>query len=344
MRLDRVRGCLLGMATSESAAQATEFMRLTAPPLPTLATGPYRPMQGGGPFRLPVGAGTDDLFQSIALWKSLTTQGRLDPDDLARRYLRFRQVTFDVGSTTSAALAEIARGTEPLKAGRIVWERSRRTAAPNGALAARSPVLGAFFGDRDEERRHATIMDGLLSHVDPRCLFCSLASAAIVGGYVSERINEPGDAVDVARAEIAACVPLVHQYLPGCEREIEQGRAHILRDVEMATHDDPELYGPTIHLQNQAGYVRVCFRLGLYLAIRPHTFEQSVVAILNMGSDSDTNAIFFGGLAGSRMGEDAIPAEWRRAVLEARLDEPPGPLRDEFSARQLLAGLDTIRT
>lgn len=51
--LSRQRGCLLGLACGDAVGTTVEFM-------PRGSFPPVTDMTGGGPFRLPVGAWTDD--------------------------------------------------------------------------------------------------------------------------------------------------------------------------------------------------------------------------------------------------------------------------------------------
>ncbi len=46
-----------------------------------------------------------------------------------------------------------------------------------------------------------------------------------------------------------------------------------------------------------------------------HTFEDGVLAAVNLGDDSDTTAAISGQLAGAVYGLGAIPARWRERVV-----------------------------
>ncbi|MEZ4716067.1 MAG: ADP-ribosylglycohydrolase family protein [Caldilineaceae bacterium] len=80
-------------------------------------------MVGGGPFRLPAGAWTDDTSLALCLATSLHECGGFDADDQMQRYVRWWQEgylssigrCFDIGSTTS--------GRSPLRAYRRSLQR-----------------------------------------------------------------------------------------------------------------------------------------------------------------------------------------------------------------------------
>jgi len=75
----RNRGCLLGLACGDAVGTTVEFRERGSFP-------PVTDMVGGGPFRLPAGAWTDDTSMALCLASSLVERGRFDPTDQMRRY------------------------------------------------------------------------------------------------------------------------------------------------------------------------------------------------------------------------------------------------------------------
>ena len=111
---DRFRGALLGLAVGDALGTTVEFK----------APGTFEPvtdMVGGGRFKLPPGAFTDDTSMALCLAESLVERGGFDPVDQLRRYVRWyreghRSSTgrcFDIGNATRNALQSFERREEP---------------------------------------------------------------------------------------------------------------------------------------------------------------------------------------------------------------------------------------
>ena len=57
------------------------------------------------------------------------------------------------------------------------------------------------------------------------------------------------------------------------------------------------------------------------------TFEDGVLAAVNLGDDADTTAAIYGQLAGALYGVDGIPARWRRSACIATTRSSRSPTR-----------------
>jgi ADP-ribosyl-[dinitrogen reductase] hydrolase len=79
-RLDRYKGCLLGLATGDALGTTLEFKS------PGTFT-PIDDMVGGGPFGLDPGEWTDDTSMALCLAESLIECKGFDPVDQMERYL-----------------------------------------------------------------------------------------------------------------------------------------------------------------------------------------------------------------------------------------------------------------
>lgn len=72
------------------------------------------------------------------------------------------------------------------------------------------------------------------------------------------------------------------------------------------------------------GFVRDTYEAALWCLLTTSTYEDCVLAAVNLGDDTDTTAAVAGALAGIVYGVDAIPARWLgalrgRDVIEACL-------------------------
>lgn len=132
---DRAIGALIGLAAGDAVGTTLEFKRRDSYPRLT-------DMVGGGPFRLKPGQWTDDTSMALALADSLIENPDLDPADLMRRFVAWRDegaysctgTCFDIGMTVSSALSRWQRSGDPLAGS------TDPNSAGNGSLMRLSPV------------------------------------------------------------------------------------------------------------------------------------------------------------------------------------------------------------
>jgi ADP-ribosylglycohydrolase len=339
MSRDRTVGALLGMTVGDALGTTYEFAELAAPAYPMLAVGPATDIVGGGPFGLVAGQITDDTQLAVCLARSLVDRGRLDVDDLARRFVAWRPHAFDIGTTTRAAIDRLVRGEPAATAGRSAWHDSRRSAAGNGSLMRIAP-LAVWHGLRGSDPARDAVDESLVTHADPRCAlacagFCAAIADAVAGDHrdAERMLRRAGEAIEGASA-----------YLSARWDDDELDRTAI-DDAKRALHDDlaaarradPELYSPhALHLHRTQGFVRVAFRLACWHAVHAPSYRAAVVDTASRGGDADTNAAIVGALLGARDGAATIPQAWRDRVLAAT---QPGPAdwADAHHPRHLLA-------
>jgi ADP-ribosylglycohydrolase len=302
-------GALLGLAVGDALGTTLEFTSIDGLSFPQLARGPHREITGGGPFRLQPGQVTDDTQMAVGLFDSIVENTGLNAADVLARYRSWMAIAFDVGNQTRAALG--AHGD-----GRAVWESSGRRAAGNGALMRTAPI-GVLFATDPTARRDATFGDGALTHFDPRSQLACAAFNAAIGAAVELRDHAvtTDRLVGVLRDEVGAAGDALAARHPDISGEIGEARASTIEDIELASRDDPQLYGPAIDLRKQQGFVRVGFRLALWELLHAPSFEDGVIDVVNRGGDADTNGAIAGALLGAYYGIDAIPDRWLATLL-----------------------------
>ncbi|MGE5185678.1 MAG: ADP-ribosylglycohydrolase family protein [Acidobacteriota bacterium] len=326
MSNDRKIGAVLGLAVGDALGTTYEFARIDQPAYPALAPGPASDVVGGGPFALAAGQVTDDTQMAVCLARSLAERGRVDVDDLGRRYVAWSAHAFDIGNQTAAALRRIEAGTPARDAGLAVWRASERKPAGNGSLMRTAPIALACADPID-----AAIADSLITHADPRCaLACAVFDAALAAAIAG------GDLLAAVHAALPAAARRFAELVPG-EAEPLAGAVDALeRDLAAAASPEPGVYRVELDLQRTAGFVRVAFRLAFWHAAHTASWRDALVDVASRGGDADTNAAITGALLGARDGASAIPAAWRERVLSAT---QPGPAEwaDAHHPRHLLA-------
>lgn len=321
----------------DALGTTNEFKLLDAPSLPRLASGPLRDIVGGGPFAVEPGQVTDDTHMAVCLADSIVARDGLDIEDVAQRYVAWTEHAFDIGGQTSAALRRISGSENPATAGRSVWLERGRQAAGNGSLMRTAPI-GVFILD-EQKRRAASFADSAITHFDPRCqLACAAFNAAIAAGVRAASASEMNDA---AAHELRLAAEQLASELRDDHDAVAEAASLLLTDLALATTDDPQLCGPDVHLHQQQGFVRVAFRLAFWHLAHTANVEEALVDTVNRGGDADTNGAIVGALLGACHGEDALPARWRRRVLEALQAGAPTPLSARYHPRHFMEAVAT---
>lgn len=287
----RYRGALLGLAAGDAVGTTVEFA----------APGSFRPltdMVGGGPFKLPAGAWTDDTSMALCLGESLLAVRGFDAADQLDRYVRWwhdghRSSTgrcFDIGNTVRQALAEYERTRDPATCG-----ASHDRAAGNGTLMRLAPVPLAYRRDPRAAVRHAGASAATthrhLEAIDGARYFAGLLLGALAG--------EP---------KAALLAPRYEPY-PGAWAEAPLAPA--IDAVALGSFEarrPPAIKG--------TGYVVDALEAALWAFATTDDFRAGVLAAANLGDDADTTAAIYGQLAGAYYGEDAIPAGWRAKLVD----------------------------
>jgi ADP-ribosyl-[dinitrogen reductase] hydrolase len=268
-------GAFLGLATGDSVGTTLEFR-------PRDSYTPLRDLVGGGPFGLAAGQWTDDTSMALCLADSLLHVGDLDPHDLMERFARWQRDgynsctggCFDIGTTTSAAIARFLRTGEP-----VAGDTAPRTAG-NGSLMRLAPVA-VFWHDRPDlaitaARAQSTTTHGAIAALDACALLAEMLVEAIRGATKEDVLRERSFS---GAAEVGA---------------IARGEWRRKAREEILS----------------TGYVIHTLEAALWSVEQTDSFEAAVLMAANLGDDADTTAAVTGQLAGALYGGAAIPQKW----------------------------------
>lgn len=275
-RIERYRGCLLGLACGDAVGTTVEFR----------SRGSFEPvtgMAGGGPFGLAPGEWTDDTSMALCLAASLIHCGGFNAVDQMNRYCNWRSVgymsstgnCFDIGLTVSGALTRYLASGDP-----FAGDPDPR-AAGNGALMRLAPVpmfcaasAEATWQQAGESTRTT---HGALEAIECSRLFALQLRAALQGE---------------GKAAILATAP----------------RAPLSEKVAALARGD-YASKPREHIKG-SGYCVESLEAALWCFAHTQSFEEAVLAAANLGDDADTTAAICGQLAGAFYGVGGIPAHW----------------------------------
>jgi ADP-ribosylglycohydrolase len=297
-RRARIEGGLVGLLVGDALGVPYEFH---APgELPPFSEIDFEP-----PHRfsrshrgVPPGTWSDDGAQALCLLASLLERGGFDAEDFGRRLVRWEGEgymavgghVFDVGITTSVAIAAIRSGTPAHRAG-----PQGVNSNGNGALMRVLP-LALWHSGTDEDLVRDAHDQSRVTHGHLRSQVCC-ALYCLWARYALDEVGHPWESA-VTRL-----------------RGIYRGGEEAARELEEEVRpDDP-------HPRTGSGYVVDCLKSARW-AVEQGDYETAVGSAVALGDDTDTTACVAGGIAGIRDGIDGIPFRWREGLRGRELLEP----------------------
>ena len=257
--------------------------------------------------------------------------GRVDPVDLARRFVDWLPTGRGTGSTVVAAVERLRSG-EP-------WWTSGERSAGNGAAMRVAPIGIALCGDTPTLSHDAAI-SAVITHADPMAVAGAVGHAWLIARLAFE---QPGRLDrDALVDDMAAAVSVIDD--PGAPerewqaRERKSGQpvrladrvAEVPRLLELSAHDAFNYFYNGAFVLETVPSALWCF---LRYLDDP---EEGVVTAVLGGHDADTVASMTGAYFGALHGERAFPARWNSDDLEFRSE-----LRNLADQLVALPGLPT---
>jgi ADP-ribosyl-[dinitrogen reductase] hydrolase len=306
---DRAVGCLVGAAVGDALGAPFEFLpageytrRFPAPVL-----GGTAEMIGGGTFGWAPGEFTDDTQMGMVIARSLLTCTRYDLDDIWERWRTWARTSSDVGTTTRVGLSapdwRQARGRH----------RSIEGTAGNGALMRAFPLALATLSVDDALAREVVLHQAAATHPHP---------AAGWGAWLAVAAMRAAIRAEGADAARAAALQAIDTEIVVMTRVAP---AQAERYVAML---DASWEPADAEVGN--GSVWGCLAQAVWSLRRHRSYEEAVVAVIDLGGDADTVACVTGALAGAVHGVQGIPSRWATYV-NGRVETPHGEERFDLT-------------
>ncbi|MGO9813449.1 MAG: ADP-ribosylglycohydrolase family protein [Isosphaeraceae bacterium] len=338
-RIDRVRGCLLGLAIGDALGAPLEG--LTTQQIKTHYGRVKNYVDGvqawkRKPYRWRLrGLYSDDTQQALALCDVLIDHRRIEPQRLAELYLAlatpkgsFVGAHRGIGRTFRQVLIDLESGVPP--------RRSGQKTAGIGAAMRIAPVPLYFDDDRDAMFESA-MAASIMTHRDVRSLSGALLVAHAVRRLVAGEPRDPSlllwVAADVARDEerIAEEYGDVVISYDRHARALPRAIAHVESILDLSREralsalvEEANRHGAQPACERPTmGFPPACIPTCLYLLFTTDSFEEALTEVVNLGGDTDTAGAILGALAGAHYGIGQIPRRWldglqNRAGIDAR--------------------------
>ena len=304
--VDQFTGCILGQAVGDALGFPVEG-RGSAETWAAVTPFPdhFTPHSCG---LFPPGQYTDDTQMMRAILTSLVEQGRVDPVDVAGRFVplwRDGEIVGRGGATTEAVLR--------LMAG-VSWRESGTPAprAGNGS-AMRTAPLGLWLYDDPPALAQAAADVSRITHADSRCLAGAVAISAAVAYAASHDAIDTGSFItfvaSLARPYHAGFATLI-EYLPHWLEMDEPAAVREIRLAGLPSGQQPNWPGISPFV---VPTVLVC----LYAFLRtPADYCETVRFVIAQGGDVDTTGAIAGAISGAFNSIEAVPGSLARAVTD----------------------------
>ena len=276
---DKIRGAIVCGAIGDAMGRQVESHTPgTSPPAVW-----YKPWSGWKSG--PIGTITDDTQMTWWLSESLISNGRLDPDDLAKRFTR--EHIRGIGKATRQFVVNY-------KDRQLAWYQSGVESSGNGAAMRAAPV-GIFFRNDFDEMKLAAGLQAMVTHNDPMAI-----ASSIVVAYATARLlrMDVRQLVDIGQMTLF-CMDLAESI-----EGIEDGSGYTTRNgdkpatlAQRIREDIPrflEAKATPTEVQKEfwsGAYVLESLPFALYCFLySPGHFDRVLYNSVNESKDSDTVA------------------------------------------------------
>ena len=287
----RAVGAIVGSAVGDALGAPFEFGPAGeySRRFPLPVQGGHGEMVGGGGFNWAAGEFTDDTQMALALAESLLVTRGFDADDLWTRFRAWAHDANDIGINTRAVLSHVSHVGAAEKGHHATGGRS----ASNGCVMRIAPVgvIGVALGQQATIEIAAA--QAALTHFDP----AAAAGAAIVAELV-RRVIISGVFHGVAEAVVS-----------DLSNHSTLGDA-VAKYAPLVSID----FDPHTHVGPGNGSVWTTVAQAVWAVRTTSSFEDAMVAVINLGGDTDSVAAVAGAIVGALYGMQRIPVRWATYV------------------------------
>jgi len=286
-KIDRYRGAMVGLAVGDAFGVSLEFM----PPGSFITV---TEITGGGPFGLKEGEWTDDTSMALCIAASLLECGNFDAKDQMERFVNWRENGYmssrgegsrcvDIGNTTTSSLDRFLESGDPYSG------PTEHSTSGNGSIMRLAPVPLFYGGDALDTFAFAG-QSSRTTHGSDACIDACRYMATIINGAINGIVKEKLLSSDLMKD--IELMPEIRMVADGSFKEKEP----------------PEIRG--------TGYVVESLEAALWAFHNFDTFEEGLIAAVNLGDDADTTGAVYGQIAGAYYGVDEIPERWLEKIVD----------------------------
>lgn len=287
---EKMKAGIMGFAVGDALGVPVEFSNRDL-----LQRRPLKEMIGYGSHKVPEGTWSDDTSLMIVAMDSIKENGDVNFEDIMYKFtewVNYAKYTatdelFDIGISTSMAISNFKRGEKPTNCGTKGINENG-----NGSLMRILPfVYYLKFSNFSEEEKTILINQAsALTHAHE----ISQLGCKIYADYVTLLL----EGVDKVKALDLLKEIDYNKYYSNDSIKVYQ---RILKE---------DLKSLDIDQIRSSGYVVDSLEASLWCTVKNDTYEDAVVAAINLGEDTDTIGAITGSLNGIIYGKNNIPERW----------------------------------
>ena len=240
---------------------------------------------------------TDDTQMSLDVAESFVSEGRLDADDLARRFAGSYRWSRGYGPGAAKLLKRIGRGVD--------WREASRSVFPDGSFgnggAMRAPVVGLYFAGRPDELTDAARRSARVTHAHPLGV-----EGAVLVAWATASALAAQRSIDVLQRGASQC-------------DLEPFTARLeTASTWLHSGDEPPASEVRRRLGNGIAAAESCVT-AVYIAARflNEPFDEMLGFVASCRGDVDTIGAMAGAIWGAKNGTSGLPAD-KLTTLEQR--------------------------
>lgn len=277
----------MGLAIGDALGAIVEYKR----------PGTFEKVSGfrtGGSHGLVLGEWTDETSMALALADSISSKG-WDLKDQADRYLAWwrdgaycvRQESRDINHVMAMTLDVFERTGDFAAMNQCVAHSTN-----NGSLSRLAPIVVAFHGDEIwvDRLSEKAADSSRLTHPHHECVSACRYLVIVLAGLVNGIDRDVVLSADWEPVSRLREIQTLHKNV----ELVIQGSFRVLQPPEIQA----------------SGYSAKCLEAALWSFHQASSFEEAVLAAVNLGYDADNAGAVCGQLAGAFFGERSIPAHW----------------------------------
>ena len=303
--LKKIKSVMIGHAVGDALGVPVEFASREE-----LENSPVFDMEGFGTYPYPKGTWSDDTSMSLATLDSIA-DGEINWDDIMHNFGKWyfqgkytpAGEVFDIGNACSNAIINyFIRGTKAVESGGV-----DEYSNGNGSLMRIHPIVLYEYFNKSfniEDIHNASA----LTHAHER----SKMACGIYAFVLWELLNKPG------RFSVIKGLSKAKRFY-GSWGEMKSYYKMLFRRIGLTElhYENPETFRRVTRDEiKSTGYVVDTIEAAIWCLMNTHSYKECVLMAVNLGDDTDTVAAIAGGLAGAMYGYDAIPEEWRNALIK----------------------------
>ncbi len=303
--VDKIRGVLFGHAIGDALGVSLEgWSKSQIRDKYPQGYSSYEQMDHFKRRRWEPGEWTDDTEQMLCILNSILEKKTINVKDIAKRIHHWAEDGGKgIGRTVASLVYSSGFTNDPYRSSKDLWERSRRSLAPNGGIM-RTSVLGAwkYWDEREVIENAETVCR--ITHWDPRCV----GSCVAVSYAISVLLKGKEDVERIYQKVLTIMDSYDNRIRPSLE--LAQG----------------SIPGLGLDGYDSMGYTLKALSAGFWALLQAEDFKEGILTVINEGGDTDTNGAVAGALLGAKLGFSSISEKYvsgllKKAFLEDKIEK-----------------------